>query len=90
MALTVTVFTRPDCPHCDQVKEYLRQEGVTYQERDVSKDPAARKELEECIRAHGVPVTVIDREAVLGFDKYRLDDLLKAKRGPRHLPKEEG
>jgi glutaredoxin-like YruB-family protein len=90
MALTVTVFTKPNCPHCDQVKEYLRQEGVAYRERDVTRDPAARQELEERIRAHGVPVTVIDQEAVLGFDRYRLDDLLKAKLGPRHLPKEEG
>ena len=33
----------------------------------------------ERIHAEGVPLTVIDGEAVVGFDKVRLDGLLRSK-----------
>jgi glutaredoxin len=60
------------------LKRYLDERHVRYQERDVTQDRGALDELRR-INAEGVPVTVIDRDAVIGFDKVRLDDLLKSK-----------
>jgi len=77
MDAQVTVYTKPTCPHCRMVKEYLDQHGVPYRERDVSTDGEARQDLDR-INAPGVPVTVINGLAVVGFDKIRLDDELKA------------
>ena len=51
---------------------------MRFHERDVSQNLAARLELQK-LQAPGVPVVVIDREAVFGFDRPRIDDLLKAK-----------
>jgi len=59
------------------VEQYLDDHGVSYQKRDVTVDQEAARELER-IHAPGVPVTVIDGLAVVGFDKIRLDDELKA------------
>jgi len=74
----VTIYTRPHCFNCQLLKRYLDEKGVRYQERDVSTDEAALRDVER-IHAGGVPVTVIDGLAVLGFDKIRLDDELKAR-----------
>jgi glutaredoxin 3 len=74
----VTVYTRPGCIHCELAKAYLTERHVPYQERDVSRDDGALQEL-RAIGAPGVPVVVIDQQAVVGFDKPRLDDLLKAR-----------
>lgn len=35
----VTLFTKPDCQYCDRAKAVLRQEGIPYQEHDVTLDP---------------------------------------------------
>jgi len=57
------------------VKEFLRQQGVPFVERDVSVDEAAFNELMETGFA-ATPVTVIDGEAVVGFNRARLEHLL--------------
>ena len=60
---------------CDRVKEFLSQKGIEFTERDVTVDELAIAELEE-LGYLTTPVTVIDGEAVVGFDRERLDELL--------------
>jgi glutaredoxin len=60
---------------CDRVKEFLSQKGIEFTERDVTVDELAIAELEE-LGFMTTPVTVIDGEVVVGFDRERLDDLL--------------
>jgi len=57
------------------VKEFLSQKGVAFVERDVAQDEAALSELEQ-LGVFTTPVTVIDGEVVIGFDRERLDALL--------------
>jgi len=57
------------------VKEYLSQKGVAFTERDVIADPEAMAELEE-IGILSTPVTLVDGEVVVGFDRRKLDALL--------------
>jgi len=59
------------------VKEFLHQRGVPFVEKDVSTDEAAFNELVEKGFA-ATPVTVIDGEAVVGFNRARLEELLKS------------
>ncbi|HJT77405.1 MAG TPA: glutaredoxin domain-containing protein [Gemmataceae bacterium] len=77
----VDLYTEPGCPHCAAAKEYLASRGVLFRERDVTQDLAARLELQS-LNVAGVPVVVIGRDAVFGFDRERIDDLLKAKGVP--------
>ncbi len=60
---------------CSRVKEFLSQKGITFAERDVSQDENALAEL-EILGFMATPVTVIDGETVVGFDKARLSKLL--------------
>jgi glutaredoxin len=57
------------------VKEFLHQKGVAFTERDVSQDEAAFEDVMRMGFA-ATPVTVIDGEAVVGFNKAKLEQLL--------------
>lgn len=57
------------------MKEFLHQKGVPYIEKDVSKDDQALDELMEK-GFSATPVTIIDGEAVVGFNRARLEQLL--------------
>jgi len=60
---------------CNRVKEFLSQKGVDFTERDITVDDLAIAELEE-LGYMTTPVTVIDGEVVIGFDRERLEHLL--------------
>ncbi|HUW95297.1 MAG TPA: glutaredoxin family protein [Anaerolineae bacterium] len=62
---------------CNRVKEFLSQKGVDFTERDITVDDLAIAELEE-LGYMTTPVTVIDGEVVIGFDRERLEHLLGA------------
>jgi len=84
--VSVVVYTTPTCGFCHQVKAYLRQRGVPFQEHDVSRDRAAAMQMVQLSGQQGVPVVVIDGQVVVGFDRPRIDQLLSAgaaARGPR-------
>lgn len=57
------------------MKEFLSQKGIPYVERDVSKDEKALDEL-EALGFMTTPVTKIDGEVIVGFDRKKLEDVL--------------
>ncbi len=57
------------------MKEFLHQKGVPFVEKDVSRDDAALNELLEK-GFSATPVTIIDGDAVVGFNRVRLEQLL--------------
>jgi glutaredoxin 3 len=58
------------------LKEYLSQHSIKYQERDISLDRSAGAEVMRLTGQMAVPVTVIDGQTVIGFDRPALDRLL--------------
>ena len=58
------------------VKEFLSQKGISFQERDVSINQSYAQELVKSTGQMGVPVTVINGQTVIGFDRGRLEQLL--------------
>lgn len=71
----VIVYTSNTWPYCFSVKDYLKEKNVSFSEKNISTDMEARKELISK-GFMGVPVVYIDDEAVVGFDKDKLDKLL--------------
>ena len=57
------------------MKEFLHQRGIAFTEKDVSADEQAFSELEEK-GFFATPVTLIDGEAVVGFNRAKLEALL--------------
>jgi S1-C subfamily serine protease len=64
------------------VKEYLSRHGVSYVEKDVSRDPTAANELIG-MGQRGVPVTMIAGQMVVGYDPARLSSLLASQTPPK-------
>jgi len=64
-------------------KNYLRERGVPYLERDVAADPAAATELVSRTGQRGVPVITYDGGTVVGFDRRGLDRLVESLRASR-------
>ena len=61
------------------MKEFLSQRGIEFTERNVAEDESALSELEQ-LGVMTTPVTVIDGEVVVGFDRERLNALLLGRR----------
>jgi len=61
---------------CHRTEKFLREKGLEFTARDVTKDGEALAEVQR-IGATGTPVIVIDgEEVVFGFDRKRLEELL--------------
>lgn len=75
----VTVFTTPTCTYCNMLKAYLRQNKVRFREVDLTRDPAAARDLVRRTGQMGVPVTEINRKLIVGFDRPKINELLGIK-----------
>ena len=71
----VVVYTSNTCPDCTMAKDYLKDNGVEFEEKNVQTDAAARDELIS-MGYTGVPVLVIGEEEIVGFDRARIDGAL--------------
>jgi glutaredoxin len=60
---------------CRKVEEFLTTHGIAFQARNVAEDSAAMDELMR-LGVATTPVTIIDGEIVVGFDRKRLAALL--------------
>jgi glutaredoxin-like YruB-family protein len=74
----IKVYSTPTCPYCKMAKTYLDEKGIKYQDLDVTQNAAAKDEMIEKSGQMGVPVITVDSELVIGFDRERLENLLKA------------
>ena len=61
---------------CAKVKEFLSQNKIELVDRNVAADEAALNELEK-LGYMTTPVIVIDGQVVVGFDRDKLQKLLK-------------
>ncbi|MGK2896795.1 MAG: glutaredoxin domain-containing protein [Candidatus Saccharimonadales bacterium] len=76
---TVTVYSTTWCAFCKTEKQWLDHLGVKYISKDVEEDGAANKELLEKLEGNfqGVPVTDINGEMILGFNRPALQAALE-------------
>ena len=75
----IKIYTTPTCVYCVTLKEYFKNHNIDFKEIDVSKDEKELKEMVRISNQMGVPVVDIDGEIVIGFDKVKIDKLLKIK-----------
>ncbi|MGI6368445.1 MAG: glutaredoxin domain-containing protein [Anaerolineae bacterium] len=81
--MDIVVYTTPTCAYCRQVVQYLGSLGIAFDQRDVSRDARAAEEMVRVSGQQGVPVTVIDGEVIVGYDRPRLDAALASALRPR-------
>lgn len=72
----IKVYSTPTCPYCNSLKDFLKENKIKFEDIDVSKDEKAAREIVKKSGQTGVPVTIIGKEIIVGFDKERLDKLI--------------
>ncbi len=72
----VILYTTPTCVFCPLVKKFLEEKGAEYEEIDVSEDEKARQEMIEKSGQMSVPVVTIGDDAIIGFNKKKLEESL--------------
>lgn len=75
----VTIYTTPTCTYCKMAKAFFQENGVAYEEKDVSVDHEAAKEAMEKSGQMAVPIIDVDGAIIVGFDKPHLSHLLGIK-----------
>ena len=69
---TIKIYSTPTCVYCNMAKDFLKKNKIKYEDYDVRTDLARRKEMVEISGQMGVPVIVVDKEVMVGFDKSAL------------------
>jgi glutaredoxin len=90
MTARFVFFTQPGCLSCEFMKFFLEAKEITFEERDISTDPEARRQMTERHGSHETPTLVMfcsgsqDEVAkvVIGFDPILLDQLFEPASSP--------
>lgn len=72
----VTVYSTPTCHFCHMAKDFFTQNGIAYEDINVSSDLEKRKEMVEKTGQMGVPVIEINENLIVGFNKPKIMELL--------------
>ncbi|WP_219838292.1 glutaredoxin family protein [Paenibacillus sp. R14(2021)] len=67
----VIIYTSTHCNYCKQVKSFLSENGVEYEERNIDLEEKYAEELWNT-GMRSVPVTVIGKTNILGFNRTQL------------------
>jgi glutaredoxin 3 len=72
----VIVFSTPTCSFCNMAKKYFREKGIKFNDVDVSRNPAAARDMVRRSGQQGVPVIDIGGKIVVGFDRVKINKYL--------------
>lgn len=65
------VWSKYNCPYCDQAKALLKQKGIPFEERKIGDGYTKEDLLEAVPTARTVPQIFLDDELVGGFTELR-------------------
>ena len=64
--LSVRVYSMPDCSYCRTVKAFLKEQGIAFEEVDLSTDKAGQAFMAQR-KYTALPVTVVGTEEITGY-----------------------
>jgi glutaredoxin len=83
-------MTQPACLSCELMKVYLEARELTFVERDIASDPAARQEMVDEHDSLTTPTMVVISgetvEVIVGFAPERVEELLAAAESSEQVP----
>lgn len=72
----VEVFSTPTCPYCTKLKQWLDNEGIPYEDYDVSSNKEKAKEMIKMSGRRGVPQTRVGDQVVVGFQPGKIKEFM--------------
>lgn len=65
------IWSKYQCPYCDQAKALLNQKGIVFEERKIGDGWTKEDLLEQVPTARTVPQIFIDEQLIGGFTELR-------------------
>ncbi|RTZ58763.1 MAG: hypothetical protein DSZ33_05440 [Gammaproteobacteria bacterium] len=76
-AKSVLIYTSSTCAYCKQAKAWMKSNKVPFTERNITTSRSARRAFDK-LGARAVPVILVGKQRINGFNPRRLQDLLDA------------
>lgn len=76
----ITVYSADWCAFCHATMDYLKKIGVKFTEKNVEEKQEYMEEAVKKSGQTGIPVIDIDGTIIVGFDRPKIDALLKDKK----------
>ena len=71
------MYSTTGCLYCVKAKEYFLSKGINFELIDVLKNPEKYQEMFKLSGQRGVPVIVINGQVIVGFNKAKIEKLLR-------------
>ena len=69
--MTAIVWSKNQCPYCDQAKALLKHKGIEFEERNINNGYSKEQLLEAVPTARTVPQIFLDDNYIGGFTELR-------------------
>lgn len=80
LTVPITIYGADWCAFCHTAKGYFDKLGIPYVDKNIESDPATAQESVDKSGQTGIPVIDIDGTIIIGFDKPKIDSILKDKK----------
>lgn len=77
MSTKAIVYSSTHCTFCKQLKTYLGEQNIAFEERNIDSSEVYAKEL-QALGMNSVPVTVIGDMTILGLNPTRIKKAIAA------------
>lgn len=78
--MKVIIYSTKTCPWCDLAKNFFKKNNISFIDYDVSANEEKAGEMIKKSGQVGVPVIDIDGKIIIGFDKERIEEIIKEKK----------
>jgi glutaredoxin-like YruB-family protein len=72
----IIIYTTTFCPWCQATKDFLKNQGYEYEERNVETNPEWANEMVQKSGQMGVPVIDIEGKIIIGFSPEEINQAL--------------
>ncbi len=76
--MNITIYSTPNCKYCVLAKEYFKEKGLEYIEKDCT-DANNKRELTLLTNQMSVPAIRIGNDVYIGFQKDKIAAKLESK-----------
>lgn len=76
----IIVYSADWCAFCHAAMDYFNKIGVAFTEKNVEEDQENMQEAIKKSGQMGIPVIDIDGQIIVGFDRPKIDQLLRDKK----------
>ena len=73
--MSITVYSKPDCPQCDLTKRDMDILGIEYETVDITQEQTALERLAS-LGYRSAPVVQTDHETWAGYDQEKIKSLV--------------